>query len=327
MKNRKDPYEVLGIDRNASDDEIKKAYKTLALKYHPDRNPDDKETEERFKEITSAYESIKNGTANAQQGANPFNGFNPFGGSFSNFDVFSSMFNGGWKQQQVKKRGEIHITLEEAYTGCTKKVEVNSVDACPICFGNGSFITKNDCKSCNGSGFIGAKHGFVTLSKTCNACNGMGKELSGKCAGCNGNGKKTNSESVEFNIPPGITNGTTLGIKHNLEILVRFKPHTFINSVSGRDTANKINIDIFMAILGGNVNVDTLSGKKSLKIPPGMQSNTVFNIKHAGLPGKHFGTADGNHYVEVEIDIPKNITDKQKELIESLKKEFGENNG
>lgn len=307
------PYKVLGLKQGASVEDIKKAYKKLAMEHHPDRNPNDKKEEEKFKEISSAYEMIKDGNYNP----NRHRGFE--GVNVNIDDLFNQYFNGGFGGQSrtPRKRGQLGITLEEAYSGCTKDLTVNSIDRCEDCSGIGA-TTGGPCSACDGSGFIGKQHGVMQIRVSCEKCRGIGKELKEKCNKCNGTGKISKVEKVNIIIPAGIAQGQIVRpTSKQLDVVIVFRPHEEFTVLPGLDVGSVLSLNMFDAILGNTVKVNTLSGKKDLTIPVGTQPDTIFRISGAGM--KNTNGQIGNHLAKVDIKLPKDLTDDQKALLLQLK--------
>jgi molecular chaperone DnaJ len=305
------PYEVLGVAPGASVDDIKKAYKALALKYHPDRNPDNKEAEEKFKEITSAYEAIKDGSYNPHHGIPNVNINDIFNQTFHN------VFGGPRRRGTAQKRGEIYITFEEAYNGCVKKINISEGSACGLCGGVGRELSAVPCKVCSGTGQLRQNHGFIQMASTCNHCRGVGRELGNPCNDCGGKGQKIKSEELTINIPPGTMYNAIIQPRSDIIAVIKYHAHDKFKLVNnGMDIASTVDVDLFTAILGGTIKVDTLAGERNLKIPSGSQPNTIFRIRHTGMTNQH--GAKGHHLVEVKVTLPTEMTQTQTELLKQL---------
>lgn len=325
----KNPYEILGVSRNATEDEIKKAYKDLARKWHPDLHKGDKKSEEKFKEINSAYQEIQSGKAN--NNFDVFPGFNAYKEGFSapNFNsFFEGFFGGPFNRQSYDMKAKIYLTFEEAFNGCQKQVKISNRVKCDNCNGIGVKTSNNKCKKCNGNGQFIKQMGALNFSSRCNSCNGSGKENLGPCNSCNGYGKINKDETIIVNIPTGTKYNSVISPRKNLKLIVDFQKH--LEFSLGRnliDIYSKKDIDIFDAILGGNVIVNTLIGKKDVKIPAGIQSGTLLRIKNAGFYLSTYPSEQGDHIIEINIKIPKNLNEKQKKLFLNLKESWkGENN-
>lgn len=301
-----DPYKVLGVEPSATPEEIKKVYRELALKYHPDRNSGDPGAEEKFKEINAAYELIKDGNYNPNQ-----NSFNPM-----DFDDIMRNFGFGFgpKRNINIRKGVLRITLEEAYVGCEKNIEVSHSATCQFCMGFGTEFSNDRCSKCGGSGNFGQNHGILRIQTTCPACKGSGKQPKSTCGSCQGSGKNIHKQSIKVNIPPGIANGQVLTPLADLEVTIAYLPHNEFG-VNGLDILSKRNISIFDAILGCKINVKTLDGEKILNIPAGTQPETTFCIRGFGMK---YNNMRGNHLITIGINIPTALTEGQKELLKQI---------
>ena len=324
-----DPYKTLGLERGASVDDIKKAYKKLALEHHPDRNLGDNTAEERFKEISEAYNLIKDGNwspERQQMGFNPFDMnsvFRDFGFGFE----FDNMFGG--RQAKRKRSGNIRVTLEEANNGCKKNITVTENTSCLKCKGAGFELGDKYCPQCNGGGKIRISQGIMSVIQDCRHCRGFGREIKAMCPECQGTGKKVNVQNLEIVIPEGTAHGQKVYPMADLEITIVYTQHPeFMLMDNMVDILSKVKVNLFDAMLGGNVKVNTLQGQKLLKVPPGTQPNAVLRIKSAGMKN-HFG-ATGDHLVELSIELPKTLTKEQEDLLlkfKELVENKGENNG
>lgn len=353
----RDYYQILGVEKNATEDELKKAYRTLAKKFHPDQNKDNKESEEKFKEINEAYDILKDpqkrsaydryGHAAFKQGAGA--GFNPgdtggFGAAFS--DIFENMFgdmmggNGANKRGQAGRGADVQytleITLEDAFHGKESTIRIPSVETCAPCGGQGTEkgSKPEKCPDCDGVGRVRMTQGFFTIERTCPRCNGTGNIIKNPCRTCGGSGVQHKDKTIKVNIPPGIDHGRRIrmagegeaaprgGKPGDLYILIAVKPHTLFR----RDEANlfcSVPLPITTAALGGSIDVPTLSGKSAaLKIPAGTQSGQQFRIKGQGMPVLR-ADARGDLYIEIYVETPVNLSKKQQELLRQFDESLG----
>ncbi len=350
-----DLYQTLGVNKTASLDEIKKAYRKLAKEWHPDKHKGDKTAESKFKEINGAYEVLSDPEKRRnydQFGSAEGFGQQGFGGGgsgqgnfdFSQFgfgDIFETFFNGssfGGQQQPRQERGrdlemDIQITFEDAAFGCDRNLVLNRLTTCDSCKGSGGAPNSKveTCNSCQGSGSVRRVQntilGQVVSTQPCTACGGSGKTIAVKCPDCQGEGRKKKQETITIHIPAGIDDGETLRMRGYGES-TRFGKHQgdlylHINVKSsneferrGFDIHNKLNIPVAKAVLGGTVDIKTIHGTAELKIPAGTQSHTTFKLKDKGIHTE--GNEKGNHYVLVEISIPQKLSHEEKELYEKI---------
>lgn len=355
MADKRDYYEVLGITKSASDDEIKKAYRQCAKKYHPDLNPGDKQAEERFKEVNEAYEVLSDKEKKARYdqfghaGVDPnFNagGGSPFGQDIDLGDIFSSVFGGfggfGGRRSanpNAPRRGTdvettVHISFEEAAMGCKKTVEYQAVSTCKECNGTGAQkgTSPKTCSACSGRGQVTINQrtpfGVVQTSRTCDSCKGRGKIVEKPCRECNGAGRVRRKKSIEINIPAGISDeqvlnvsghgnsGVNSGPNGDLHVYVGVRPHPVFER-RGDDIWCELPITFAQAVLGGQVTVPTLYGKVTYELHEGTQPNDIFKLKGKGIT--HLGSkTKGDQYVKVIIEVPKNLSQKQRELIQQF---------
>lgn len=341
----KDYYDTLGVSRDASETELKKAYRQLALKYHPDRNAGGKASEEKFKEINEAYSCLRNsekranydrfGTAEGiDSGFGPFSTGTGFGDIFE--DIFGDLFGtfGGQRRQKPAKgndfRYDLSITLEEAVFGTEKIIDFRKWEKCTECNGFGSEPGKNPetCPSCKGAGQIKFQQGFFSVSKTCSRCNGAGKIITDPCRACRGNGKIQKKKSINIKIPHGVDNGSTLKISGegeigtyggptgDLYVILNIEEHPFFKR-DGTEIFCEIPISFPQAALGAEIEVPTLDGSAKFKIPEGTPSGQIFYLKGKGAPrvGRHHR---GNQVVKIYINVPKKLIARQKELLEEF---------
>lgn len=352
----KDYYSTLGVSKNATAEEMKKAFRQLAMKYHPDRNPDNKESEEKFKEINEAYTCLSDpdkrahydryGTAN---GAGAGQGYGGFGAGAGFGDIFEDIFDdffggfGGSKRTRVTKgadlRYNLNITLEEAAFGVEKIITIPRWQTCDVCSGSGSEPDKPPatCTNCKGAGQIRFQQGFFSVAKTCGKCNGAGKVITHPCKSCKGNGKTKTQKELSLKIPAGVDTNSRLrmtgegdfgsfgGPPGDLYVVITVDEHPFFKR-DGMDIYCQIPLAFTKAVFGSEIDVPTMDGHTKLKIPPGTQSGKSFQIKAKGVPrlGSH---QRGDQIVTVYIDVPKKLTPRQKELLEEFASLSGEEAG
>ncbi len=349
----KDYYQVLGVDRKASKEEIKKAYKTLAKKFHPDLNKDSDATE-KFKEINEAAAVLGDDKkremydqyGTTAQGYSPgeggfgftdYSGFSEFGFDFG--DIFDRFFGGGMREEGKARGADIRydmdLTLEEVARGVVKNITVPRTETCPKCSGTGaeSDADLKRCHECNGTGYLRRMQriafGTFTTTQACSRCRGKGRIITKNCRECNGRGSIVRNRQIEVRIPAGVEDGTRLRIAHegnageipgNLYIFIHVAPHKLFER-AGNNLRIHIPISFPLAAMGGEITVPTLSGKDALlKIPPGTQPGTIFNMKGKGLPDIETGHV-GDEKVKITIAVPKKISKKQKELLQQFEKE------
>ena len=347
---KRDFYEVLGVAKNASEDEIKKAYRKLAMKYHPDRNPDSKESEEKFKEVKEAYEMLTNpekrdaydryghaGVDPNMGGGGGFGGAGGFGDAFG--DIFGDIFGGGRGRSsgpQVYRgadlRYNLEITLEQAAHGFDTTIRVPSWDKCDTCSGTGAKpgTSPVTCSTCAGHGQVRMQQGFFSIQQTCPKCHGTGKIIPEPCAACSGQGRIKRNKTLEVKIPVGIDNGmrirssgngepgTNGGPSGDLYVEIHIKPHAVFQR-EGDDLHCEMPISFAKAALGGEIEVPTLNGKVAFTVPEGTQSGKTFRLKGKGIKGVRSGFA-GDLFCHVAVETPVKLTDKQKELLRDFEK-------
>lgn len=341
----KDYYQILGVGKDASAADLKKAFRQLALKYHPDRNPGSKESEEKFKEINEAYSCLSDpekrahydryGTAEGMGGGyGPFSAGTGFGDIFE--DIFGDFFGGfGGQGRRRPSRGhdlryDLELTLEEAVFGAEKIVTFPKWERCSACSGSGSAPGKSPttCTACKGSGQMRFQQGFFTVSKTCGTCGGAGTIITDPCTACSGKGRVQEEKKINLKIPPGVDTGSRLkvsgegepgtlnGPSGDLYVFLAVKEHAFFHR-DGTQIFCEVPISFPQAALGTEIEVPTLDGSAKLKIPAGTASGTTFTLKHKGATrvGSH---QRGNQIVRVTVDVPKKLTPRQKELLEEF---------
>lgn len=355
-----DFYKVLGVEKGATDEEIKKAYRKLAHKYHPDKEGGD---EDKFKEINEAYQVLSDKTKRSQYdqfgqtfngagggqggGFGGFEGFSGFGqGGFGGFggtsgweDVFSDIFGGarGGYHQEVGRdiQMDVEITFEEMVQGVKKDLKLYKNVKCTVCDGKGGAPGANEqtCSDCGGSGRVRKTVrtilGTIAQESTCDRCKGRGKVYSEKCKKCKGEGIYRDEKIISLDIPAGIDSGQTISVRGegeagkqgapngDLFITVHIKKHSKF-SRNGDDIVSKENISFAQAILGDKIEVETIEGKVSMKIPDGTQSGEIFRIRNMGVPHLR-GGGRGHHLVKINVVIPKKISRREKELITELR--------
>ena len=347
-----DFYETLGVGKTADDKELKSAFRKLAMKWHPDKNPGDHEAEKKFKELNEAYEMLKDPQKRAAydrfgKGGNPFGGmggggggdYSGFGSAFS--DIFEDMFGqmggrGGGRNPNAASRGSdvqftLEISLEDAFKGKEAKMKIPTVESCDLCKGTGAEggQSAEQCGTCSGSGRVRATQGFFTIERTCPTCNGAGTIIKSPCKKCHGGGRIRGEKTISVNIPAGIEDGRRIrlsgegeagtrgGGKGDLYVLIAQKPHTFFK----RDGANlycRVPLPMTTAALGGSIDVPTIEGtKSSIKIPPGTQTGQQLRLKGKGMSIMR-SASRGDMYIEIFVEIPHNLDKKQVELIKQL---------
>ncbi len=350
---KQDYYEVLGVDRNVTEEDIKKVYRKLALKYHPDRNPGDKKSEEKFKEILEAYQVLSDPQKRATydqfghvEGVG--SGFGGFGRGFPDLsEIFGDMFGdvfgerrrgsgGPSPQHGADLRYDMLISFEEAVKGVQKPIRIARSEACSECGGNGAAggTALKTCPACHGSGQVNISQGFFSFSRTCSQCGGMGRTIGKPCPRCKGDGRVKVERNIDVKIPGGVATGSSLrlsgegeaglfgGPRGDLYIVIKVKRHE-IFSREENDIVCEIPINFTVAVLGGEIEVPTLDGKMKLKILPGTQSGHVFRQKGKGFPDLQ-GYGRGNLLIHLRVDVPTRLTEKEQELIRELARIRGE---
>jgi molecular chaperone DnaJ len=351
----KDYYAILGVNKDATEEEIKKAYRKVAMKYHPDRNKEDG-AEAKFKEATAAYEVLSDsekrkrydtyGTADGSGGGGGgFEGFSQ--GGFGGFDDIFSQFFGNSQGGQRRQRSQsldgadlqfsLSITLEEAHNGATKKVSFNGNVGCKKCNGVGGAGVKT-CGTCKGHGVVRTQKGFFITESTCYACKGNGQVISNPCTSCSGEGRTVTNRTIEIKITQGIKDGQKIflegqgdagfrgGKNGDLYILVGVQKHKFFTRVDN-DLYLNITIPFADAILGKEIEVPTIDNKyEKVQVPAGTQNDEEVKIKNLGMTRLNTGGLRGNMVLKVKIETPVNLTKKQKQLIEEFREESNEKN-
>ncbi len=354
---KRDYYEVLGVNKNATQAEIKAAYKKMAIKYHPDRNHGNKEAEEKFKEAAEAYDVLHDEQKRARYdqfghaGLSGSGGFNPNGMNmddiFSMFgDIFGGHFGGGFgfsggnRRQKVHRGGDLRIkvklNLNEVASGCTKKFNIHKYVTCTHCKGSGSDDGEfQTCNTCRGSGTVYRTVNFgmgtMQTQQTCSACGGEGKSIKNACKYCKGEGVVAGEELIEVNIPKGVDNGMVVtvqgkgnagrrnGVNGDIQVLVEVEDHKdFIRQ--DQNLLYNLLLDIPTVILGGQVEIPTLDGRVKIKIEPGTQPGKVVRLRGKGLPAvPGYGYGDGDMIVHISVYIPETLNKEEHKIIEQLK--------
>ena len=364
-QNKRDYYEVLGIQKGASEDEIKRAYKKLARKYHPDMNPGDKEAEEKFKEINEANEILSDPTKKSRYDQFGFAGVDPnygaggggFGGGAGGFDfgdlgdIFGSFFGGGFGGAQQRRNGpqrgesirmSVPVSFTEAAFGCEKDVTLERSEQCPTCHGNGCAegTTPEICPECRGSGTVQVRRqtpmGVFATTATCTKCGGSGKIIHQPCAECHGNGRVHKRRTVKVSIPAGIDNGQTISLRGqghagknggpNGDLLITVMVKPHdLFRRDGTSVFCEAPITFTQAVLGAELEIPTIDGKVKYTIPEGTQTGTVFRLRGKGIPVLN-GRGRGDQYVTVTIETPQNLNREQKDALRKFSETLGEGN-
>ncbi len=347
---KRDYYETLGLERNASESEIKKAYRRLAMKYHPDRNPDDQESLNRFREVKEAFEVLSDSQKRAAydqfghagvDGARGGGAGGGFGGAdFADIfgDVFGDIFGGGRRRSTrgADLRYDLEITLEEAVQGIEREIRVPNLVPCETCSGSGARpgSTPRTCNTCGGQGQVRMQQGFFSIQQTCPTCRGQGRMIDDPCGDCRGSGRRRQEKTLSVTIPPGVDTGDRIRLSGegeagdrgspagDLYVEVRVKPHPIFER-DGNDLICDVPLDIATAALGGEVEVPTLDGRVKLKIGAGTQSERVFRLRGKGVRPVR-GGPPGDVLCRVRIETPVHLTPRQKELLEELRESLDE---
>jgi len=345
---KRDLYEVLGVDRNADDETIKKAFRKLALQHHPDRNPGDKQAEVRFREVSEAYRILSDSSQRAKYDRFGHAAFEGPGAGFdfssSGFeDIFSDIFGeffGGGSRRGGRRRGEdlsytMELDFEEAAFGCEKTITIPRAVPCEDCKGSGGKggSAPIKCSTCRGAGQVRFQQGFFSIAKTCGTCGGRGQVVKDPCGGCSGSGRIRKEHSLQVKVPQGVDSGTRLKLRGegetsaggagDLYVVISVREHEMFER-DGNDVLCEVPIGFPQLALGAEIDVPTLEGPVKLKVPSGTESGSVFRLRAKGVPDLH-GYGRGDQRVRVVVRTPKKLTQRQRELLEELAEISGEN--
>jgi molecular chaperone DnaJ len=358
---KRDYYEVLGVGRDAGDEEIKKAYRKLAVKFHPDKNPGDKSAEEIFKGIGEAYEALSDPERRAAYDHYGHAAFDPraragraggFGGGFHDpFEIFrevfgggggifESFFGGGQDPSQPQRgddlRYDLEITLEDAALGCEKEISVSKLDRCDVCNGSGMEPGSKirTCSTCGGRGQVLTSHGIFSIAQTCPHCKGAGRVLEKPCKSCQGSGKLERGSKIKLRIPPGVDSGSRLrssgngeagfrgGPPGDLYVVLHVKTHEIFQR-DGDDLLCEVPVGFIQAALGAEIEVPTLAGRATINLPAGTQPGTTFRIKGKGVKNlQDYG--HGDLRVRVQVEVPARLTSEQQAKLREFAESCGE---
>lgn len=360
MAQKRDYYEILGVPRGASEDQLKQAYRTLAKKYHPDANPGDKSAEEKFKEVNEAYEVLRDARkrqaydqfGHAGTGAGPAGGGFPDMGDMSDVfsDLFEGFFGGGMGGGARTARGptrarrgsdlryDLTLSFLDSARGKEVLLEVPRLEACAVCQGGGtrSGSGPKTCPTCRGSGQVRMSQGFFTLNRTCSTCSGEGVIIDDPCPACGGEGRKRTTRKISVKVPPGVETGSRLkisgegeagahgGARGDLYVVIQVSAHPIFTREDDHVLV-EVPIPLTTAILGGELEVPTLTGPVTMKVPAGTQSGRVFRLRGKGFPNLR-GLGTGDQLVTVRIETPVKLNERQRQMLRELSRlETGDN--
>jgi len=348
---KRDYYDVLGLNRDASEEDIKKAYRKLAMKWHPDRNPDNPKAEERFKEAKEAYEILSDaqkrgaydqfGHAGVDQSmAAGAGGFGAGAGGFGGFadafgDIFSDIFGGGGRARSNVFRGadlryNLEIALEEAARGTETRIRIPAMEQCDTCHGTGAKAgtSPSTCPTCQGHGQVRMQQGFFSIQQTCPRCHGSGKIVTSPCATCSGAGRVKRHKTLSVKIPAGVDEGdrirlsgegeagTNGGPPGDLYVVIHIRPHSVFTR-DHNDLHCEMPISITVAALGGEIEIPTLDGYAKIKVPAGTQTGQMFRLRNKGIKGVR-STSQGDLICHMMVETPVNLTARQREILAEL---------
>ncbi|HJK93316.1 MAG TPA: molecular chaperone DnaJ [Polyangiaceae bacterium LLY-WYZ-15_(1-7)] len=342
---KRDYYEVLGVSRDASADELKKAYRGLARRFHPDRNPDDPAAEDAFKEATEAYQVLSDPEHRKRYdrfGHAAFESEGPGGFDPSDFGSVGEILEGfigevfGGRRRKRPGRDvsvEMHVRFEEAALGAQKTLEVRRPMPCDRCEGSGGEpgTTIRSCPTCEGRGEVRFQRGFFATMRACSACGGTGKKVETPCSKCSGSGRVEGTDELSVKIPPGVQDGAVRTVRGageegpggagDLHVTIRVEPHPLFET-RGADVLCTVPVSFPQAVLGATLDIPTLEGKVHMKLPPGTQSGKIFRLRGKGIP-VYGGAGKGDQLVTVVVEVPEKVSREQRRLISALAEEMG----